>query len=283
MREEEKEVDHRKNNAKGNKRDSKKSSKAKSDAEKNAESLDVDFNVRQLPVMYYLAMYTLSNIACCLLQRKLKGDAKRREATSKSKSSKVSKKRESSSSDENVGVTSNVSKKQRSSKSYSKVCALKSNSSSNAVPAATKSRPEPAIKTKDKKDSHRRKSTGSVRFDSSVNKPVRSIMTLPQIVSSNNLVLTLSVLQCFRNLIYSHLHLTLPKRIRRKRRSPSRHQTPAVHKHRESARLKVLVADARRIPQRPENQRNLLFPWVTLAMMAASSKLYDLICLREAG
>ena len=111
-----------------------------------------------------------SNITPCLLQRKLKGDAKMREAASKSKSSKVSKKRESSGSDETDAVTSKATKKQRSSKSYSKVGSLKPSASSNAA-APTKSRPEPAIKTKDKKDSQRRKSTGSVRFDSSVNKP----------------------------------------------------------------------------------------------------------------
>ena len=107
-----------------------------------------------------------------VLQRKLKDDAKRREALSKSKPSAVTKKRDS---DENIDVTAKASKKQRSSKSYSKVGALKSSSaSSNAAPAATKSHPEPAIKKKDKKDSHRRKSTGSVRFDASVNKPVSS-------------------------------------------------------------------------------------------------------------
>lgn len=107
----------------------------------------------------------ISNIAPWFLQRKLKGDAKRREAASKSKPSKTSKKRESSGSDETKAV-----KKPRTTKSYSKVGSLKPNSSLNAAAPHTKSRPEPAIKTKDKKDS-RRKSTGSVRFDSSVNKP----------------------------------------------------------------------------------------------------------------
>ena len=142
MREEEKEVDHRKKNTKGKAR---RGLKEKSDAEKNAEALDNDFN------------------------RKLKGDAKRREAASKSKPSKTSKKRESSG-DETDDVTSKATKKQRSTKSYSKVGTLKPSASSDAA-APTKSRPEPAIKTKDKKDSQRRKSTGSVRFDSSVNKP----------------------------------------------------------------------------------------------------------------
>ena len=57
LREEEKEVDHRKN-TKGKPRDSKKSSlKVKADAEKNAESLDVDFNVRKLPVVCCLVLY----------------------------------------------------------------------------------------------------------------------------------------------------------------------------------------------------------------------------------
>ena len=90
----------------------------------------------------------------------MKGDAKRREALSKAK------KREA----ENMDIASKATKKQRTSKSYSKVG--KSSSTPNTVPAVTKVRPEPAIKRKDKKDSHRRKSTGSVRFDSSVNKPV---------------------------------------------------------------------------------------------------------------
>jgi hypothetical protein len=106
-----------------------------------------------------------SNITPWFLQRKLKGDAKRREAASKSKPSKESKKRESSGSDETDAITSKATKKQRT-KSYSKVGTLKPSASSNAA-APTKSRPEPAIKTKDKKDSQRRKSTGSVRFDSS--------------------------------------------------------------------------------------------------------------------
>lgn len=52
LREEEKEVDHRKNNTKGKSRESKKRSlKVKSDAEMNAESLDEEFNVRKLPVV----------------------------------------------------------------------------------------------------------------------------------------------------------------------------------------------------------------------------------------
>ncbi|KAL7449853.1 hypothetical protein ACHAWC_001864, partial [Mediolabrus comicus] len=131
LREEEKDQQSKgKSKAKGSKhRDSKKS------GDKDAESLDADFN------------------------RKLKGDAKRREALSKAK------KRDA----ENMDIASKATKKQRTSKSYSKVG--KSSSTSNAAPAVTKVRPEPAIKRKDKKDSHRRKSTGSVRFDSSVNKP----------------------------------------------------------------------------------------------------------------
>lgn len=51
LREEEKEVDHRKNNSKDKARDSRRGLNVKSDAEKNAESLDVDFNVRKLPAM----------------------------------------------------------------------------------------------------------------------------------------------------------------------------------------------------------------------------------------
>lgn len=53
MREEEKEVDDRKNNAKDNKlRGSKKTAqKRNSNAEKNAESLDVDFNVSKPPAI----------------------------------------------------------------------------------------------------------------------------------------------------------------------------------------------------------------------------------------
>ena len=140
LREEEKEVDHRKKNTKGK---SRRGLKEKTEAEKNAEVLDEEFN------------------------QKLKGDAKRREATSKSKPSKASKKRESSGSDETDAVTSKATKKQRT-KSYSKVGSLKPRASSNVAAQPTKSRPEPAIKTKDKKDSQRRKSTGSVRFDSSV-------------------------------------------------------------------------------------------------------------------
>ena len=98
----------------------------------------------------------------------MKGDAKRREASSKSKTTKTSKKRDTSTDEGNVGVASKARKKQRSSKTYCKTSAT-----SNAPPPVAKSRPEPAIKTtKDKKDSSRRKSTGSVRFDSSVNKPV---------------------------------------------------------------------------------------------------------------
>ena len=85
-----------------------------------------------------------------------------------SKPSKTSKKRESSGSDEADATTPKATKKQRSTKSYSKVGSLKPSASSDAA-APTKNRPEPAIKTKDKKDSQRRKSTGSVRFDSSVN------------------------------------------------------------------------------------------------------------------
>ena len=82
-----------------------------------------------------------SNITRCFLQRKLKGDAKRREAASKSKPSKTSKKRESSGSDETDAVTSKATKKQRT-KSYSKVGSLKPSASSDAA-APTKSRPEP--------------------------------------------------------------------------------------------------------------------------------------------
>ena len=92
----------------------------------------------------------------------MKGDAKRREALSKAK------KRDA----ENMDIPSKATKKQRTSKSYSKVGKSTSSTSNAAAPTVTKVRPEPAIKRKDKKDSHRRKSTGSVRFDSSVNKPV---------------------------------------------------------------------------------------------------------------
>lgn len=123
------------------------------------------------------------------MQRKLKGDAKRREAASKSKPSKTSKKRESSGSD----VTSKATKKQRTTKSYSKVGTLKPSASSNTAAPPTKSRPEPAIKTKDKKDSQRRKSTGSVRFDSSVNKPVSFNMHMKLNFASAFKLLTLSV------------------------------------------------------------------------------------------
>jgi len=171
LREEEKEVGDRKK-TKGKPRESKKRSlKVKSDAEMNAESLDVEFNVRKLLAVSCLEdVNTLSNVPPFYLQRKLKGDAERREAASKSKPSKGSKKRESSSGDKSNDNTSKATKKQRSSKTYSKVGAPKP--TSNASAPATKSRPEPAIKTKDKKDSQRRKSTGSVRFDASVNKPV---------------------------------------------------------------------------------------------------------------
>ena len=48
LREEEKEVDHRKKNTKGKSRDSRRGPKEKSFAEKNAESLDEDFNVSKL-------------------------------------------------------------------------------------------------------------------------------------------------------------------------------------------------------------------------------------------
>ena len=48
LREEEKEVDHRKKNTKGNSRDSKRGLQEKSDAEKNAEELDESFNVSKL-------------------------------------------------------------------------------------------------------------------------------------------------------------------------------------------------------------------------------------------
>ena len=48
LREEEKEVDHRKKNTKGKSRDSKRGLKEKNDAEKNAEELDASFNVSKL-------------------------------------------------------------------------------------------------------------------------------------------------------------------------------------------------------------------------------------------
>jgi hypothetical protein len=133
----------------------------------------------------------------------LKGDAKRREALSKAKKRGA----------ENMDIAPKATKKQRTSKSYSKVG--KSSSTSNAAPAATKVRPEPAIKRKDKKDSHRRKSTGSVRFDSSVNKPVSvwfecasSFYVRQTSFHINIFVLTLPYL---RRLICLQQHLALPK------------------------------------------------------------------------